>query len=257
MYSAEITYDCFDSLCEDVKELVPKWIPTESEIKEMESVGIPLFLALIAGALEPDGKLSESEKKRTAMLNKAVIRSMKFTEETPAGISEKVRVPYKAFDRVSDFVSKLAETHPSHLPTAEQVERIIRPNARYSLALILYLTVGKPEKNQTVVALRIAAAEAFEFSGEDAAVRLTRDEYEKMWKLATGLKLERDRWWPSEAEIETIVIPNFKKCWDFIIWLLETGNEPDNEADERAVETLRKILDERLRISDGEVSRWI
>lgn len=257
MYSGEITYDCFDSLCEDVKEIAPSWIPTESEIKEMEDAGIPLFLALIAGALEPEGNLSEDERKRTATLNKAVIKSMTFTEDEPEKTEEKVRVPFKTYDRVFDFVSKLAQVKPPRLPTAEQIDGIIRPNARYSLALILYLAEGKSDKNPTVAVLKNIVSENFEFIGKDAAVRLTRDEYEKMWKLVTGLNLERDRWWPSEAEIEVLVEPNFGKCWDFVIWLLETGKEPDNEEDEKAVAKLRKILDERLRINDGEVGRWI
>ena len=71
-----------------------------------------------------------------------------------------------------------------------------------------------------------------------------------------GIKLERENWWPSVAEIDAIIVPNFTKCYDFVLWLLETGRAPYTDDDKAAVKRLHQVMKEHMSIKYENCYIW-
>lgn len=257
MSSSTITYDEFDELCEASKRIPVRWLPELDEIREMSKIGIEYFLTAIAWVLDEDD-LDEDERKRASALNKAVINGISFEEEKSEENEGKVGIPFGKYERIVRLATSTKANPETWKPTVEEVEKNLAPFARYALgSIVLQLHRGKMKADgEATNAMREVARGAFEIEVPKGAVRITKDEYEELLEKVRGLKTERDRWYPTLAELETIASPNFEKCYDFMMWLLETGPEPHSGEDRASVETMRDMLAERLMISDRKEMIW-
>ena len=258
MCMSKISYDVYDELCDSVSDFGDfHWIPTEAETDRMSVIGMTFFMALIARTLEADRALDDEEEKQLAYLNKTVIRNVEFLEDEPE-MTEEIPISYKEYDKICEFVVKADIDLGQWFPNLKEIESVIKPNIRYCFALVLVLLNGANEKQRAKECdvLRQLVQDSFELTGLKKEVSMNRAEYEALCGSMSGIKLERENWCPSVEEIDTIIVPNFKKCYDFVIWLLETGKTPSTDNDKVAAKKLHQVMKEHMSVKYENCSIW-
>ena len=78
---------------------------------------------------------------------------------------------------------------------------------------------------------------------------MTFDELDALYERI-GSSEFRCETWPSLTEVKHKVANSPKKEIEFLIWILETSNEPENEDEERVKRYINRLLIDTIEIVD-------
>ena len=248
-----MTYDEYDELCEKVsavKTAGDEWIPSKEDLSTLEKISdITFCLVPIIRIIENGIKDTDPEIVKT--LNKMVIEKVEFTEEEIKNKSKKIHINYEDFDAINEMAERAKIDTAPWISSLDYILECIEENPKPWLFLIILLLSDKSinENNHGRKLLKRVLEKYFEPDAGDKPVIITKEEYERIKKQARTTRIKRGRWWPTEEEIRLILEPNIKNTYDFIIWLLEMGREPDKEEDIRSKKMLEKVLSQNVSIS--------
>lgn len=56
------------------------------------------------------------------------------------------------------------------------------------------------------------------------------------------MKFKAEAWWPTVEEIRTLIEPNLKEMLPFALWITETADTPQTDADKEAQKYLLRLI---------------
>ena len=56
------------------------------------------------------------------------------------------------------------------------------------------------------------------------------------------MKFKAEAWWPTVEEIRTLIEPNLKEMLSFALWITETADPPQSDADKEAQKYLLRLI---------------
>ncbi len=74
----------------------------------------------------------------------------------------------------------------------------------------------------------------------------TFDDYDELVARVSSMPFKRGEWWPTDYQIEHYIRPNFDLCYEFIVWMLETGPAPETEEQAESKKKLNDLLIEKI-----------
>lgn len=80
---------------------------------------------------------------------------------------------------------------------------------------------------------------------------ITYDEYELLTQRISKNPYKCKTWWPTIEEIKERIEPNLEKNFEFLIWIMETANDPITEAEKECKSYIRKLLYKINIVDDG------
>lgn len=80
--------------------------------------------------------------------------------------------------------------------------------------------------------------------------RMTFDEYDALCEQFEKSTYPCDNWWPSPKEIDEKIKGNIDDYIEFLIWIVETNEEPETSEEKESKRYINKILRENLELFD-------
>lgn len=77
---------------------------------------------------------------------------------------------------------------------------------------------------------------------------MTLEEYDNLCDRLSNNEYKCGAWWPTVEEISKYLEPEKEKYIEFMLWVLETAENPNNEEEKESKKYLNKILRETLKI---------
>lgn len=235
------------------------WIPSIEDIKNMESLGMIYFLLLSVLVLEREyTSLTEDEKKQIQFLNRVILKNIVFVEKK-TGKKEKQKISYTTYENLVKFARNCGWVKKGWLPSEAFIKEYISPNIQYCFGFVILLLVKNEEstENGSYRLLRTLIHQNYELERDDKRIQITCAEYEEFCKKMSQFRIKRERWLPTKYEIEKIIVPNIEICFDFVIWILETGPAPYTEEEKEIFYLLNRVLQENMRFVEGEEIAWL
>lgn len=260
MQKRKILYDDYESLCESIDkwpkiQKVKLSVPTEEDLVFFEEKNVLYNLSLIVWVTEFDRELDDDDQGMIAILDKILESKVEFSDNVPT--PKKIKVGYGDYKAVCDFADKTDLIPEGFLPTKRAIEKIFKKDIIYSFSLVVAMLRKNKKRSGTEAykILRDMALEVFEIDKPD--VFLTKREYEGVIKEVKDSRYERDSWWPKKEDIRDILEPNFKECYDFVLWLLHNGPEPKTLFDFESRKLLKNLVAKKLMVTDEEILKWL
>lgn len=253
-----ISYDFYDEMCAALSELgngeakIPSW----DMLRKLERQELTLTVGLFSYISENTEAKSDDEKKRLAYINRILLDKVEFFEgdEPEAETGTVTEDAYLAFGEMADDCIGLLQ---GKMPDTAAILKHIGPYIRYCF-LLAYCFFLKAKKNewQAKTLLKKLMVENYRFQWADKPVELTVTDLAKLKKDFQSPRYGDVDWLPSVDDIRSYIIPNFDKCYDFVIWLTENAPEPQNKEERESLSMLRSLFSKKIRLLDKNGRRF-
>ena len=79
---------------------------------------------------------------------------------------------------------------------------------------------------------------------------MTMDELDMLYDRIGSNAFKAYDWWPTVEELNVYVVPNPEKYIEFLIWILETADDPETPEEEESKKLINRILIKTIHIKD-------
>lgn len=225
--------------------------PSEKDIQKMFSVDPRYFLSLAIWIQS----VQPTEHKDIWQMRQELVSSLldKFVwiSEEPTASYERipVTIPYLDYQKVRIIAKQLSFLGKGWMPFS--LEQMPDPRFSFGFDLSVLIKNSGAEGTEPLSEFRDYVEKTFACGEDPRDMVVNYDDYEQLINSVESLPYKRDRWWPTPDEIETIIKPNFSMCYEFVVWILETGPEPKNKTEREAVLLLNQMLKDTIKFCDN------
>ena len=76
------------------------------------------------------------------------------------------------------------------------------------------------------------------------------DELDALYERIGDNQFRAYDWWPTVEELKAYVAPKPEKYMEFLIWILETADDPETPEEEASKKYINKLLRNMIKIKD-------
>lgn len=262
-----ISYEEYDTLCQKAASIECSMIrlPTKEEIDLISSYQTGYFLLLLVWLVENEKGIpstKETEDLREYVLDKiddGMSEYMYFSKdpaEIPAG---KIKLDIRDYKEIVDIVGQIDFLNVSNIPSETELLDWCSPKSPFYFGFLLLFLYKNASKHCSLryKCLRNMLDDQYELIMSDKMFQMSEEKYEALIQSVSNCPFKREKWWPSNSEIENIILPNLKNCYDFIIWILNTGEKPSTLKEKESAKKLRAIIRENTELSEEGAVKWL
>ena len=266
MQKITVSYQEYDLLCRKVPEITCSLsrLPTKEEINKISSYKTGYFFSLLAWLVESEDGIPGTEDGDILReyVNDRIddgIENYMLFQKDPEDQSERWKISSNDYEQVYETVEKIDFLEAETFPNVKQVNECFQPLVKFHFGFILFMLMKfkNKKKSPEYHYMKQLLEDNFELVSNEKKFKMTPEEYDKLCQSVEGCCVKRGKWWPTEEEINKIIIPNLGMCYDFIIWILETGPEPSNPKEEKSMKILQGIIRENTDFSETKEIPWV
>lgn len=267
MQKITISYDEYDDLCEIAQKIVCKLsrLPTTEEIDMMTSCHIGHFLLLLTWLVENENGIPDTQENKQLReyvndkIEDAMCNYMFFTKQTEKLTDGCVYLDINEYTQIYNIIKKIEFIHTEEIPASKEIQEFFLPSIKFSFGFLLFfLYKGKTVKSSTrYVFLKQFMGDHYELLQNRKLVNMTLPEYDNLCASMSNCLIKRENWWPSVEEIEDIIIPNLRLCYEFILWIIYTGPAPETAEEKEVVKILRSLIRNNTNITEEVNVPWL
>lgn len=217
---------------------------TSTDIERMIKSDFRSYVSLLLYIMEKGADPEISKQ-----INQAFYRRLLFVEykkeERPYQFSE------LAYKKIYDTTQKLPETKDILIPTNDELEKDYITDIEYYLGLFLWVLKKANLNDKQKTQLRSFVLQYVERI-EKRELLMEFDEFERLSEKMGNLSYKRGKWLPTREEIRDYIIPNMNICYDFIIWIIESGRPPETEEEKEIIRELNHLLEVSIKFADED-----
>ena len=86
--------------------------------------------------------------------------------------------------------------------------------------------------------------------GIEMKTTMTMDELDALYERIGSNSFRAYDWWPTVEELKTYVEPHPEPFIEFLIWILETADDPETPEEEESKKYINRLLIKLLKIKD-------
>lgn len=230
-----VSYNDYFKMCKNLTKLnisCTHWTPSDEEMELLKQTGVKYFLGLYIWVLETEPQnMSEEERKFHVRINRLVTDTVTFYEDDKENTVDysSLVLPIVEFQEVTTAVDAISLEIKDQSGNSVIDNEMIRKdfkillNTPYCFGLCIWFMKHSPESAVT----------------QNMKQKFSR--YQTIYQR--DIPMDRGNWYPTEQEIEEILIPNITICRDFIVWLIRYS-QPETAHEKLIVERLQEILQE-------------
>ena len=147
---------------------------------------------------------------------------MFFSKETKKLTDGCVYLDINEYTQIYNIIKKIEFIHTEEIPASKEIQELFLPSIKFSFGFLLFfLYKGKVVKSSTrYVFLKQFMSDHYKLLQNRKLVNMTLPEYDNLCASMSNCLIKRENWWPSVEEIEDIIIPNLRLCYEFILWII-------------------------------------
>ena len=266
MQKITVSYQEYDQLCQKVSELKCRLsrLPTKKEIEEISSYMTGYFFSILTWLVENENGIPETEEGDALReyvndrIDEGIEHYMSFQNDIENPI-EKWKINLNDYLKAYEIAEKLDFLEIKDFPNVKQANECIKPLVKYHFGFILVLLLRHKDIENSVEYqnLKQLLEDNFDLVSDKKRIKMSMEEYEQLCQSVENCYVKRKRWWPTEEEINDIIIPNLELCYDFVVWILETGPDPVKPKEKKSMKILQEIIRENTDFSEEKKIPWI
>ena len=242
----QVNYDTYFGLCDAMDEL---WegssskTPGNTALGLMREISIKFILPVACLVTNNDYSSDNAKAVDRIIKNNVVFVEKEVVPELP------VSIPYSQYEKMTKLLKKSKWMGEVNTPSMEQIETCIKPYLPYmAFILIFFIERGKdnPDTEEYKMILSLYK-ENFKIE-KDSRIEVRKEEFDSLRSSIKNCTFQRGRWFPTKKDIEEVLAPNIDKTYDFILWILETGEEPQTNEEKEAEAMLRALIHDHVRV---------
>ena len=262
-----ISYEEYDILCQKAASIECSLIrlPTKEEIDLISSYQTGYFLLLLVWLVENEKGIpstKETEDLREYVLDKiddGMSEYMYFSKDPAEIPTGKIKLDIRDYKEIVDIVGQIDFLNVSNIPSETELLDWCSPKSPFYFGFLLLFLYKNASKHCSLryKCLRNMLDDQYELTMSDKMFQMSEEKYEALIQSVSNCPFKREKWWPSNSEIENVILPNLKNCYDFILWILNTGEKPSALKEKESAKKLRAIIRENTELSEEGAVKWL
>lgn len=245
MHKLTISYEEYEKISNIMSDINMHLIriPTKREIDMFSSSRISFFLPILIWLVE-DGIADNDENEFVReyindKIDEDIEKYMIYLKKS-RDVSKVIFYTQKDFNDVESVVSKIDFIDFSEVNIDIFSTNQFKSVAKYSFGLLMFIKI----KNNNNIS-DLFDSLFVPISNQEKA-HVSDEKYNEICDALHEGLLQRDDWLPTEKEIYELLIPNISVTYDFILWILNTGKEPETVREKYICSLLDEIVEDYL-----------
>lgn len=246
-----ISYETYDSVLENLIlfGFEPKMeVFSEYDVQKMLHGDLKGYLSILIWVLE-----TSKDPDIRRQINKALYENLIFIEKKKEPESF---ISTDRYRRIYEAAVRIPVVCMIRIPDDEELEKRFHMDFPFYFGMFVWILKNEQLEEAERRRLREFVLKHMVISDTEQ-VLVSYEEYMEFCEKLETFPYRCGNYLPTREEIQKYILPNMDHCYDFIMWILETGDMNENVCDQEIRRELNLALKEKVQFTGEKEIDWL